>query len=59
MVGVKFREGTPVGDAVNGAYAQQMLTVPAGENTMRLLPPLIIDDEQANIIAEHVLGLPK
>ena len=46
MLGIKFREGTPVGDAVGAAYDQKMLTVPAGDNTMRILPPLIASDEE-------------
>lgn len=46
MLGVRFNESTPVMDIVNGAYAQHMLTVPAAENTLRLLPPLNATDEE-------------
>lgn len=46
MLGVRFKESTPVMDIVNGAYAQHMLTVPAAENTLRLLPPLNATDEE-------------
>ena len=46
MLGVRFKESTPVMDIVNGAYAQHMLTLPAAENTLRLLPPLNATDEE-------------
>ena len=46
MLGIKFRDGTPVGDAVSAAYDQNMLTVPAGDNTMRILPPLNASDQE-------------
>ena len=44
MLGIRFRDATPVGDAVGAAYAQHMLTVPAGDNTMRILPPLNVSE---------------
>jgi acetylornithine/N-succinyldiaminopimelate aminotransferase len=30
----------PVGDMVQAAFAEKLLTVPAGDNVQRLLPPL-------------------
>jgi acetylornithine/N-succinyldiaminopimelate aminotransferase len=45
MIGIRFHDSTPVGDVVGAAYAQHMLTVPAAENTMRMLPPLNVSDE--------------
>jgi len=48
MIGVRFKDTTPVGDAVQAAYDQQMLSVPAGENVMRILPPLNVTDEELN-----------
>ena len=45
MIGIRFHEGTPAGDMVGLAYDQHMLTVPAAENVMRLLPPLNASDE--------------
>ncbi|MEM0900211.1 MAG: aspartate aminotransferase family protein [Pseudomonadota bacterium] len=33
-------------DVVKALYAQNMLTVPAGDNVVRLLPPLIVTDEE-------------
>ncbi len=44
MLGIRWKDTTPVGDAVGAAYAQNMLTVPAGDNTMRVLPPLNCSD---------------
>ncbi len=46
MLGVRFHDAVPVGDAVGAARAEGMLTVPAGENTMRLLPPLNCTDDE-------------
>ena len=46
MLGVRFKEGTAAIDVVNAAYEGKMLTVPAAENTVRLLPPLNVTDEE-------------
>ena len=48
MIGVRFKDTTPVGDAVGAAYDQHMLTVPAGANVMRILPPLNVSDAELN-----------
>ncbi len=37
---------TPVGDVVAAGYAAEVLTVPAAENTLRLLPPLTLSDDE-------------
>lgn len=52
MVGLKCKVA-PM-DVVNAAYAQELLTVPAADNVVRLLPPLNISDED---IAEAVARL--
>jgi acetylornithine/N-succinyldiaminopimelate aminotransferase len=52
MLGIKCKIA-PI-DVVNAAYAQNLLTVPAGDNVVRLLPPLNISDED---IAEAVTRL--
>lgn len=52
MLGLKCKSAPT--DLVNACYAQQILTVPAGDNTLRLLPPLNISDEE---IAEAVARL--
>lgn len=44
----------PNADLVDAAYAQRILAVPAAENVVRLLPPLIISDDE---ISEAVEGL--
>ena len=42
----------PVSDVVQAGYAAQILTVAAAENTLRILPPLTLsDDEIAQAIA--------
>jgi acetylornithine/N-succinyldiaminopimelate aminotransferase len=42
MIGLKCR--APNTDVVNACYQQRLLTVPAGDNVLRLLPPLNIDE---------------
>lgn len=49
MLGLKCK--TPNADLVKAGYAENLLTVPAAENVIRILPPLTISDED---IAEAV-----
>ncbi|RMD94455.1 MAG: aspartate aminotransferase family protein [Alphaproteobacteria bacterium] len=50
MLGLKCRVGNA--DVVSAGYAQRILTVPAADNVVRLLPPLnISDDEIAEALA--------
>ena len=42
MVGLKCR--APAGEVVAAARAEGLLSVPAGDNTMRLLPPLVASE---------------
>jgi acetylornithine/N-succinyldiaminopimelate aminotransferase len=39
---------------VKELYANHMLTVPAGDNVVRLLPPLIASDEEIRIALERI-----
>jgi acetylornithine/N-succinyldiaminopimelate aminotransferase len=43
MLGLKLK--VPVGDFIVQLRAHGMLAIPAGDNVMRLLPPLIIEEE--------------
>ena len=43
MIGIKCK--VPVGDVVNAAYKQKLLTVAAGDNVLRLVPPLVITED--------------
>ncbi|MEM6939382.1 MAG: aspartate aminotransferase family protein [Pseudomonadota bacterium] len=52
MLGLKCKV-TP-GDLVNAGYGEEVITVPAADNVVRLLPPLTITDEE---IAEAVTRL--
>ncbi|WP_299358117.1 aspartate aminotransferase family protein [uncultured Paracoccus sp.] len=52
MLGLKCR--VPPADVVRAGYAEHLLTVPAADNTLRLLPPLTISDDE---IAEAVARL--
>ena len=54
MLGLKLK--VPLGDMVAAAEAHKLLAVPAGDNVLRLLPPLIISDDE---IGEAVSRLGK
>ena len=44
MIGLKAK--IPAGDIVKAGYGAKVLTVPAGDNVVRLLPPLNITDAE-------------
>ena len=44
LLGLKLKP--PVGDFVNAARAQGLLTVAAGENVVRILPPLNVSEAE-------------
>ena len=44
MLGLKCKVNNM--DVVNSCYDQHLLTVPGGDNVIRILPPLIIDQEE-------------
>ncbi|MDF1726481.1 MAG: aspartate aminotransferase family protein [Sulfitobacter sp.] len=44
MLGIKCKVAP--GDVVSAGYAQEVITVPAADNVVRLLPPLTITDEE-------------
>lgn len=52
MLGIACKR--PNMDVVNAGYGQELLTVPGGDNVIRLLPPLTITDDE---IAEAVTRL--
>lgn len=56
MLGLKCTPECAAIDVVNAAYDAQMLTVPAADNVVRLLPPLNISDDD---IAEALTRLDK
>jgi len=41
---IGLRALVPAGDLVDALRAERLLSVPAGENVVRLVPPLIVDD---------------
>jgi acetylornithine/N-succinyldiaminopimelate aminotransferase len=51
---VGLRAVVPAGELVNAIRSEKMLTVAAGDNVVRLLPPLIITEQE---IAEGVTRL--
>ncbi|MGI9370017.1 MAG: aspartate aminotransferase family protein [Ruegeria sp.] len=54
MLGLKCN--TPNIDVVNAGYAQQLITVPAADNVIRLLPPLTLTEDD---IAQALIRLDK
>jgi acetylornithine/N-succinyldiaminopimelate aminotransferase len=52
MVGVKLK--VPNSEFARAAQEEKLLTIPAGDNVVRLLPPLIISEEE---LAEGVRRL--
>ncbi|MEM6903323.1 MAG: aspartate aminotransferase family protein, partial [Pseudomonadota bacterium] len=61
MLGVKLKDELAAGDLVQALRDQGLLTVPASDNTVRLLPPLTIEqnhiDEAVAAIATALGGL--
>ena len=59
LCGVRLADALPAGDAVAAMREENLLTVPAGENTVRFLPPLVISEEEIALAVEtfgRVLG---
>ena len=59
LCGVRLADALPAGDAVVAMREENLLTVPAGENTVRFLPPLVISEEEIALAVEtfeRVLG---
>ncbi|MEA2840133.1 MAG: acetylornithine/N-succinyldiaminopimelate aminotransferase [Methylobacteriaceae bacterium] len=52
MIGIKTR--VPNTDFVAAARAEKLLTIPAGDNVVRLLPPLIVTDAEVNEAIERL-----
>jgi acetylornithine/N-succinyldiaminopimelate aminotransferase len=54
MLGLRCKDSTPCGELVKAGYEAQVITVPAADNVVRLLPALNITEED---IAEAVTRL--
>ena len=52
MVGLKLK--VPPADFAEAALAQRLLVIPAGDNVVRVVPPLVVAEEE---IAEGVRRL--
>ena len=52
--GVRLDESCEVGPLVVALRERGMLSVPAADNTLRLLPPLVISDEEISIAIDHL-----
>ncbi|MEK9855027.1 MAG: aminotransferase class III-fold pyridoxal phosphate-dependent enzyme, partial [Rhodobiaceae bacterium] len=49
LCGVRLADSVPAGDLVAALRELKILTVPAGENTVRFLPPLIICEDEIGL----------
>ena len=52
MLGLKCKVAP--GDVVKAGYAEHLLTVPAADNVVRLLPPLTISDDEIGEAVERL-----
>ena len=52
LVGIKLK--VPLGDVVNACFAEKLLTVVAGDNVMRLIPPLNVTDEELSDAVDRI-----
>ncbi len=48
LIGLKIADRIPCGELAAAVRDQHMLVIPAGENVIRMLPPLIIGDVEVN-----------
>ena len=55
MIGLKCKVQNT--DFVNACYSNNLLTVPAGDNVVRLLPPLTISEKDINEALEKLDGV--
>ncbi len=54
LMGVRFKASTPSGDVVKAATAEKFLTVGAGDNVVRIMPPLNVSESE---VSEAVVRL--
>jgi acetylornithine/N-succinyldiaminopimelate aminotransferase len=52
LCGVRLAESIPAGDMVAALRELKILTVPAGENTVRFLPPLIVTEDEIRLAVD-------
>ena len=55
MIGIELDR--PCGEIVNSALARGLLINVTADNTIRLLPPLIMTDEQAQLLVQGLTDL--
>jgi len=51
-MGIKCK--APNMDIVNACYAEDLLTVPAGDNVVRILPPLNVTPEEIDLAISKI-----
>ncbi|MGE0613063.1 MAG: aspartate aminotransferase family protein [Hyphomicrobiales bacterium] len=52
MIGLRMR--VPNTELVSALLAEHVLTVPAGDNVVRLIPPLVVSDEEIDLACEKL-----
>jgi 4-aminobutyrate aminotransferase len=56
MIGVELADHEAQEAVVQAAFERRLLTLPAGRSTVRLCPPLVLTDEEADEGAERLLA---
>ncbi len=63
LAGVRFKAAVPAGDVVKACTAQKFLTVGAGDNVVRIMPPLNVTDAEVadavNRLTAALKSMPK
>lgn len=52
--GLELVEEVAVGDVVSAGYEHGIITAPAGRNTLRLVPPLIVKEEHVDQVVDTI-----
>ena len=52
--GLELVKEVAVGDVVNAGYEHGIITAPAGRNTLRLVPPLIVEEEHVDQVVDTI-----
>jgi acetylornithine/N-succinyldiaminopimelate aminotransferase len=54
MQGLEFSPEKPVGEIVTKALSNGLILISAGNNVLRFVPPLVIENEHVDLMAERL-----